>query len=452
VKKVLIIDDDAALSQRLSAYLISRGFETATAAIGSEGLKKVEEEHPHLVLLDRKLPDMDGLTLLQQIRRHCLKIPVIMMTAYQDMESTIKAMRLGAHDYLCKPVNLEEFDLTVHKAITHQTLIMKAEYLFKEVSQGYKLDSIVGKSKNMQEIYKVIGQIADTKATVLIQGESGTGKELLARAVHYSGINREKPFIAINCSAIVDTLLESELFGHEKGAFTGAISRTAGKLEAAQGGMIFLDEISEMSLNLQAKMLRVLQEKEFDRVGGNEKIQVDVRFAAATNRKLEELIKRGKFREDLYYRLKVVTISLPPLRERQEDIPCLIQHFLQKYNRETNKNVKGITQEAMSILVNYFWPGNVRELENTIERAVIFCRGELISKEELPGELLGTRGVLHHAGGNLNQALEEFEKEFILKTLVEVGWNKSKASQKMGIHRTTLLSKLKKYRFNSAVG
>jgi len=450
MEKVLIIDDDHSICEQLNSYLTGKGFETATAITGKDGRKKFEVFQPHIVLLDRRLPDVDGLTLLEQMKSVCQKTPIIMMTAFQDMASTIKAMRLGAYDYLSKPINMDEFELTFNKGLNHHSLIMKAEYLLTEVSESYKLESIIGRSKAMQEIYKVIGQIADTKVTVLIQGESGTGKELIAKAIHYNGLSRGKPFISINCSAIVETLLENELFGHEKGSFTGAISQTAGKFEAAQDGVIFLDEISEMSFQLQAKLLRVLQEKEYEKVGGNETIKVNARFIAATNRDLKALVECGKFREDLFYRLKVVTISLPPLRERQEDIPLIVQHFLQKYNQETNKKVLGVSNEAMNLFIRYPWPGNVRELENTIERAVIFCRGESISKDDLPEELVQSKGTVPPVNGvPLTKALEAFEKKYLLESLIEVNGNKSKAAYNLGIHRTTLLSKLKKYQLKS---
>lgn len=448
MKKILIIDDDAAECKRLEVYLGDKGFQPFSALSGTEGLQKAESEAPEIVLLDKVLPDMDGITLLGRIKRTLEDCYVIMVTAHQDMQSIVKAMQLGAYEYISKPIHLDELGIIIEKIFENQALNKKLTHLLTTVSQDYKVNNIIGNSRSMEEIFKTIGIVSNAMATVLIQGESGTGKDLIAKAIHYNGPDRDKPFVSVNCSALVETILESELFGHEKGAFTGATSRKEGKFEFARDGTIFLDEVSEMSGNLQAKLLRVLQEKEFERVGGNEKIKTNARIIAATNRNLEDLVKRGDFRDDLYYRFKVVSIVVPPLRERTEDIPLLAYHFLHKYNQETAKNIKRITPEAMDRLVKYSWPGNVRELENIIERAVIFCKESFISEQELPENLkVDFTAILDSnlQGKPLDEALAQFEKRILLQTLYNTRWNKSEAAKKLGVSRSTFLSKLKKH-------
>jgi len=448
MKKILVIDDDATECKRLEVFLEEKGFQPLLALSGAEGLIKAESQAPDIVLLDKKLPDMDGITLLGRIKRALKDCYVIMVTAHQDMKSIVQAMQLGAYEYISKPISLEELGIVIAKIIEDQTLNRKLTHLLTEVAQDYEVNNIIGNSRSIQQIFKTIGIVSNTKATVLIQGESGTGKELIAKAIHYSGPEKYKPFVSVNCSALVETLLESELFGHEKGAFTGAINRKEGKFEFARDGTLFLDEVSEMSVNLQVKLLRVLQERAFERIGGNEQITTHARIIAATNRNLEEEVKRGSFREDLYYRLKVVSIVVPPLRERVEDIPLLAHHFLQKYNHEMAKNIKLITEAAMDRLLKYPWPGNVRELENVVERAVIFCKEDFISEREMPEELKGDfvaalYSSLH--GRPYGEVLAEVEKGLLLQSLKDCRWNKSEAAKRLGINRTTLLSKLKKY-------
>lgn len=448
MSKILIIDDDPEESKRLEVYLREKGFEPLSALNGTEGLQKVESEAPEIILLDRRLPDIDGLSLLGRIKRTHTDNYVIMITAHQDMQFIIRAMQLGAYEYIPKPICFDELFIIIEKIMENQALNKKLTHLLTSVAHDYKVNNIIGKSRSMEQIFKTIGIVSKTKVTVLIQGDSGTGKELIAKAIHYNSPESDKPFVSVNCSALVETLLESEFFGHEKGAFTGAISRKEGKFELARDGTVFLDEISEMSANLQAKLLRVLQEREFERVGGNEKLKTDARIISATNKNLEDLVKKREFRNDLYFRLKVVKIVVPPLRERIEDIPLLADHFLQKYNDQTNKNIKQISPEAIDLLLRYPWPGNVRELENVIERAVIFCKESFISNRELPEELRGdlTLGpYLSVTGKSLDESLIEIEKVFLLKALQDTRGNKSEAAKRLGINRSTLMSKLKKY-------
>lgn len=449
MKKILIVDDDPEECKRLETYLRGKGYRPFSALTGVEGLELVERQVPEIILLDKELPDIDGITLLGRIKRTLKDCYVIIITVHQDMQFIVRAMQLGAYEYIPKPIRLEELGIIIDKIIENQSLNSKLAHLLISVSQDYKVSSIVGKSRTMQEVFKTIGIVSNTKATVLIQGESGTGKERIAKAIHYNGLDSAKPFVSVNCAALVETLLESELFGHEKGSFTGAVSRKEGRFEYARDGTIFLDEISAMSPNLQGKLLRVLQEKEFERVGGNETVKTDARVMAATNRDLEYLVKQGQFRDDLYYRLKVVHISVPALRERTEDVPLLAYHFLQKHNQKTAKNIQQISDMAMNLLVAYSWPGNVRELENTIERAVIFCKENFISESELPKEIIKGESKATSLpalkGKSLYKAISIIEKEIILQALEDTSWNKTETAKRLGIHRTTLLSKLKRH-------
>jgi two-component system, NtrC family, response regulator AtoC len=448
MKKILIIDDDTSECQRLEVFLRDKGFQPLSAPSGTEGLQMAENEVPEIVLLDKVLPDIDGITLLGKIKRSLQDCYVIIVTAHQDMQSIVTAMQLGAYEYISKPIHLDELSIIIEKIIENQVLNKKLTHLLTAVAKDYRVNNIIGNSRSMEEIFKTIGIVSNTKTTVLIQGESGTGKELIAKAIHYNGPDRDKPFVSVNCAALVETLLESELFGHEKGAFTGAISRKEGKFEYARDGTIFLDEVSEMSVNLQAKLLRVLQEKEFERVGGNDKIKTNSRIIAAANKNLEDLVKRGDLRDDLYYRLKVVSIVVPPLRGRTEDIPLLAHHFLQKYNQRTAKDIKQITSEAMDCLLKYSWPGNVRELENIIERAVIFCKESFISEQELPENLKGDPTAELYPdlqGKPLDMALATVEKRILLQALKSTRWNKSEAAKRLGISRSTFMSKCKKH-------
>jgi DNA-binding NtrC family response regulator len=380
------------------------------------------------------------------VKAHYPDTQVIMMTAYGTIENAVEAMRLGAFEYITKPFTSGEIDLVIEKAFEHRRLLDENRYLRNELSNKYCFSSIVGQSKAMQEVFEILKVVAPNHSTVLIEGESGTGKELVARAIHYNSPRRDKPFIKINCAALPEGLIESELFGHEKGAYTHAFSRTRGKFEQANGGTILFDEIGEMAPGLQAKLLRVLQEREFERIGGQETIQVDVRVIATTNRNLQEEVDKNRFRPDLYYRLNVITIQLPPLSRRREDIPLLAQHFLERYCEEYSKNIKGITDEGLSYLARCDWPGNVRELANRIERAVVLCRGEYIDAGDLQAGGRAQPSAIDEYPQIPGTTLRDFEKWIILKTLNSQKYNRTKTAKLLNISIRTLRNKIKEYR------
>ncbi len=440
MKSILIIDDDPLVTKTLSSYLSKEKFEVTTAEDGEEGLRKYEECAPDLVILDIRLPDMDGLEVLCRIKEKNTNATIIVMTAYDDMKSTVQAVKSGAFEYLVKPLDYVELDLTIEKAFQIKSLEEKVSYLMEEKQKEYTIDNIIGRSPPMREVFKLIGSVADTRTNILIQGESGTGKELVAKAIHYNSPYRDEPFIVINCSAISDTLLESELFGHVKGAFTDAVCETKGKFEIAGKGTLFLDEVGDVSPGLQSKLLRVIETRDFMKVGGEKVLKTEARIIAATNQDLNALIEKGKFREDLYYRLKVVEITLPPLRERREDIPDLTAYLLEKINRELRKNVKKVPPEVMKILAELPWKGNVRELENTLTRAAIMAKGDVILPENLPVES-SERDIFPRE----LVPLREVEKKYIQHVLKATKGNKTKASQILQITRPTLDKKIKDY-------
>ena len=380
---ILVIDDDASIAETLDLYLTEEGYKVRTALTGTEGLNKYVQEQSDVVILDIRLPDISGFTVLEDLKEENENVKVIMITAFHDMETTINAMKSGAFDYIHKPVNVDELDLAIKKALKSMEMEKRIDGLLMEPSRNFRVGDIIGTGNEMREIFKTIGTVSQSRTTVLIQGESGTGKELIAKVIH-NNTSPDEPFIAVNCSAIVETLLESELFGHEKGSFTGAIARKLGKFELARFGSVFLDEISEMSVNLQAKLLRVLQEMEFDRVGGKDKVKVNARIMAATNKDLKTLVNEGKFRDDLYYRLNIVAINLPPLRARHQDIPSLIDYLLAKINLDLHKKIIGVSEEMMEIFMNYNWPGNVRELENLLVRACVVAKGQVLGVSDFP--------------------------------------------------------------------
>jgi len=451
--KILVIDDDKSISESLELYLSEEGYEVITANTGTEGLNKALQMSPDIVILDIRLPDIDGFTVLEDIREDNEEAKVIMITAHHDMETTIRAMKEGAFDYIHKPINIDELDIAIQKALKTLDMEKKIDGLLTEPSRNFKVGDIIGTGKAMREIFKTIGVVSQSRTTVLIQGESGTGKELIARVIHNNTSSTE-PYIAINCSAIVDTLLESELFGHEKGSFTGAISRKPGKFELARYGTVFLDEISEMSLNLQAKLLRVLQEMEFERVGGKDRVKVNARIIAATNKDLKTLVEEGKFRDDLYYRLNIVTIHIPALRERKEDIPLLIDYLLRKINRDLHKKIVGVSRDMMDVFMEYHWPGNVRELENLLVRAAVVAKGQVLGSEDFP-DLLGRdkgEGARRPAGSDAAadedtglETLDDIEEKHIRRVIARVGKNKGEICEVLGISRPTLERKLEKY-------
>jgi len=450
---ILVIDDDASIAETLDLYLTEEGYNVRTALTGTEGLNQYVQEPSDVVILDIRLPDIDGFTVLEDLKEENENVKVIMITAFHDMETTIQAMKSGAFDYIHKPVNVDELDLAIKKALKSLEMEKKIDGLLMEPSRSFRVGDIIGTGNEMREIFKIIGTVSQSRTTVLIQGESGTGKELIAKVIH-NNTSPDEPFIAVNCSAIVETLLESELFGHEKGSFTGAVARKLGKFELARFGSVFLDEISEMSVNLQAKLLRVLQEMEFDRVGGKEKVKVNARIMAATNKDLKALVKEGKFRDDLYYRLNIVSITLPPLRARRQDIPPLIDYLLTKINLDLHKKIIGVSDEVMEIFMQYTWPGNVRELENLLVRACVVAKGQVLGVNDFPE--LGKEEAAGPAGdrdANLFQAsepgklltLDEVEERYIRKVIKETDKNKGEICEILGVSRPTLERKLEKY-------
>ena len=452
--RILIVDDDRSIRELLSMHLEERGFGVDSAGTGAEGVRMAERAPPAVVILDMRLPDASGIDLIPELKKHANEAPVLMITAHHDMATTILAMKAGAFDYIHKPIDIQAFDVALDRAMEVRRLSKGSDYLSVEAHRGFKMDDIVGSSAAMQQLFKDVGRVAASRATVLIHGESGTGKELIARVIHsYSAA--EKPFIAINCSAIVDTLLESELFGHEKGAFTGAMQAKAGKFELAEDGSIFLDEIGELSSNLQAKLLRVLQEREVERVGGVRRIPIKARILAATHRDLAEEVRANRFREDLYQRLKVVTLSLPPLRERPEDIPILVEHLLMKINQRLNKNLRRVPREVLAKLQKRAWPGNVRELENVLTRAAVLSQGDLLLEEHLVEQKASSRSeapvAVPKAEAGVQAAsdrvltLDEVERNHIARVWSLTGGHKGKTCQMLGISRPTLERKLRKY-------
>ena len=446
--RILIVDDDRSIRELLSMHLEERGFGVDSAGTGAEGVRMAERSPPAVVILDMRLPDASGIDLIPELKKRASEAPVLMITAHHDMATTILAMKAGAFDYIHKPIDIQAFDVALDRALEVRRLSKGSDYLSVEANRGFKMDDIVGASAAMQQLFKDVGRVAASRATVLIHGESGTGKELIARVIHsYSAA--QKPFIAINCSAIVDTLLESELFGHEKGAFTGAMQAKAGKFELAEDGSIFLDEIGELSSNLQAKLLRVLQEREVERVGGVRRIPIKARILAATHRDLTEEVRANRFREDLYQRLKVVTLSLPPLRERPEDIPILVEHLLLKINQRLHKNLRRVPREVLQKLQKRAWPGNVRELENVLTRAAVLSQGDLLLEEHLLEQKTSRVdppvSVQKAVADDRVQTLDEVERNHIVRVWTLTGGHKGKTCQILGISRPTLERKLRKY-------
>jgi len=448
-KTILIVDDDQAHRTMLKALITSWGYVVSLAADGEAAVSEVRKTSYDLVLMDIRMIKMSGLEALEAIKRDHPTLPVIIMTAYASVDTAVSALKSGAYDYLTKPLDFEKLRITIDRAMEHARLRVENQQLRDRLNERFDKRAIVGNSPALKKLLDTVSLVAPSEATVLINGESGTGKEMIATAIHSNSYRRNGPFIKINCAAITETLLESELFGHEKGAFTGADRRKDGKFVQASGGSLFLDEVSEMSLMMQVKLLRVLQEREVVRVGGEQVIPIDVRLIAATNRSLEQLVQTGAFREDLYYRLNVVSLTLPPLRERQEDIPILAQHFLNRFAEQNRKPIKGFTQQAMDRLLRYSWPGNIRELMNAVERAVVLAQSEIIDEADLAIFPLtpvadGSKDLRPSVLPE-SKRLVEMEKEAIVKTLAETGGNKSQAARLLGITRKTLQNKLKAF-------
>ncbi|MGD9042131.1 MAG: sigma-54 dependent transcriptional regulator [Desulfobacterales bacterium] len=448
---ILVVDDDSAHRTMLRTLINGWGHTVSEADDGSTAIEKVKETSFDLVLMDVRMVKVSGLEALETIKSYNPAIPVIIMTAYSSIETAVEALKQGAHDYLTKPLDFDKLRLTLERAMEHTRLKEENRMLRETLGQKFDDQNIIGKSPTMITLLETVAQVAPSEATVLISGDSGTGKELIAGALHFNSLRKNGPFVKINCAAITETLLESELFGHEKGAFTGADRRKDGRFSQAHKGTLFLDEVSEMSLMMQVKLLRALQEREFNRVGGDTTIRVDVRVIAATNKSLEEQINEGAFREDLYYRLNVVELKVPPLRERKEDIPLLAGHFLEMFTDKNRKEIKGFTPKAMDNLIHHDWPGNVRELMNAVERGVVLARSNYLGVEDFP---FMKDSLLQNDPDAANPAerfvsgdmpLEDIEKAAILNTLESAGGNKSEAARRLGITRKTLHKKLKAY-------
>jgi two-component system, NtrC family, response regulator HydG len=443
---ILVVDDDAAHRTMLRTLVGGWGYSIDEADDGGAAIDKVRQQAYDLVLMDVRMLKVSGIEALAAIKNLNPAIPVVIMTAYSSVETAVEALKQGAHDYLTKPLDFDKLKITIERAMEHTRLKEENRQLRESLGLRFDRSRIIGQSPAMAQLLDTVSQVAPSEATVLITGESGTGKELIAAAVHFNSSRRDGPFVQLNCAAITETLLESELFGHEKGAFTGADRRREGRFHQADGGSLFLDEVSEMPLSMQVKLLRVLQEREFTRVGGDAPVRVDVRLIAATNRHLPDLIAAGSFREDLYYRLNVVGLAVPPLRSRREDIPLLIQHFLETFAQRNRKPIKGVTPQAMDRLIRYSWPGNVRELMNAVERAVVLARADYLPVEDfamLPAGEPQKETALSDNG--TNRSLEEIEKTTILKSLEAAGGNKSETARRLGITRRTLHKKLKAY-------
>ena len=441
--KVLVVDDEAIIRDSLHDWLTDTGYQVFTAENGPQALEIIQREGLRIVITDLVMPGMDGIELMKSAKEMSSNIEVIIITAYGSIPTAITAMREGAYDYIEKPFCPERAELLIEKLVEHQGLIKENISLHQKLEERYRFENIIAKSPKMQRVIEVIKVVGKSNATVLITGDTGTGKELVARAIHSQSHRQGKPFVAVSCAALPESLLESELFGHEKGSFTGAYTQKKGKFEVANRGTLFLDEIGEMSANIQVHLLRVLEEKEFTRVGGNELVKVDVRVISATNRDVKQAVANGQFREDLYYRLNVVNIELPPLRQRREDIPLLAQHFLKKFAVENQKEITDFSPEATDFLLKYEWPGNVRELENAIERAVILAKNSCIEVADLSQQnLVPTHST--SPGTNLKQV----EKTHIQDVLTETGGNYTKAARVLGISRMTLYNKIKAYGLN----
>ncbi len=445
-KKILLVDDELSHRVMLRANIEAEGFTVFEASDGLEAVKMMDEGNYQCVLMDIRMPRMDGITAMREIKKKNSAVPIIIMTAYGSVSTAIESLKSGAEDYVMKPVNIDELLIKVEKIVKFHH-IAEENLVFKErLNELFDFSTIIGSSGAIREMYDLLKMVAPTDATVLILGESGTGKELVANSIHQNSRRKERPFMKVNCAALPENLLESELFGHEKGAFTGAVSRKDGRFKAADGGSIFLDEIGEMNNATQAKILRVLQEKEFEPLGSNRTVSVDVRVISATNSDLEEEVERGGFREDLFYRLNVVPVNVPPLRERREDIQELAVHFLSKYKEKNQKKIDGFQEEALSLLMKYRWPGNVRELENVVERGVIMCRGKMITPSDLPEKIRDLDPASRESEGiSPGMSLREAERILIVGTLKQTGGNRTRSAEILGITRKTLHNKIKEY-------
>lgn len=442
--KLLIVDDEKHIREGLEKALSLDGYEVDLASDGGEALEKIDEGDIDLVITDLKMPKLSGDELMKEALERFPYLPVIILTGHGTIENAVEAMRNGAYDYITKPLNIDKLSLIVKRALENSSLKRQNRELLNQLKQKYSFENIIGKSNAMKSVFETIELVAPSRANVLIYGDSGTGKEMIADAIHHNSPRRDKPYIKVHCAAIPETLLESELFGHEKGAFTGAIARKRGRFELAHLGSIFLDEVGEISPAMQVKLLRVIQQREFERVGGEVPIKVDVRIISATNKNLKEEVERGNFRGDLYYRLDVVSIRVPPLRDRKDDIPLMVHKFIEEFSRENNKEIEGITSGALQALMSYRWPGNVRELRNVIESIVVLTKNSIISEQDLPSYIMlkDEQAALKIPAG---VSLAEVEKRMILFTMQNTGGNKTRASEVLKIGRKTLHRKLAEY-------
>jgi len=448
--KILIVDDEIDARELMQELFESKGYISDTAKHGLDAINKIRESEPDIIISDIRMPEMDGMQLLEILSKSYSHIPVMMVTAHGTIETAVEAMKMGAKDYILKPLSLDEILIKVENISQMRDLVRENEYLRKKLESRFDFKNIIGKSDKVTQLFKMIKDIAPTNTTVLIQGENGTGKELFANALHFNGPSVKKPFIKLNCGVLAESLLESELFGHVKGAFTGAIKDKIGRFELANGGTLFLDEIGDITPNMQVKLLRVLQEGEFERVGGTETLKVDVRIIAATNKNLEEEINTNNFRQDLYYRLNVIPIHVPPLRERQDDVKLLVEHFLAKFNTIYNKNIEPLEDNIMQVLEDYDWPGNIRELENVLERAVVLNKSNKLVMDDFPDTISKKQKttIEFSEDDGLSKAVNEYERTVILSELEKNKGNKYQTALKLKINRSTFMSKLKKYDIN----
>lgn len=449
---ILVVDDETAIRRALEKFLQSLGHQVFTAGDGQTALDHLAKQTVDLALVDLVMPKLDGISLIKRMKQDSPDLVSIVMTGFGTIATAVEAMRAGAYHYLTKPFELDEIASLIQTALEHRQLKQENKLLKRQVRERYRFDSIVGKSAEMESVFQLIEKVAETDSTVLILGESGTGKELIAKAIHYNSGRKEKPLVTVNCSAIPEELLESELFGHMRGSFTGAYTTTQGRFAAAHGGSIFLDEIGDMSPKLQVKLLRVLQERKVEPVGATEPQEIDVRILAATHQDLEGLVKAGRFREDLYYRLNVIPIHLAPLRERKDDIPLLVQHFIEKYKRIYKKEILGVAEDVKKLLLQHPWPGNIRELENSVERMVVLKKGRVLEAADLPEKIRGdghrapgeSRMEIPETGLSLKSAVSGFEKDLILTALAKAKGNRNRAAGLLKLNRTTLVEKMKK--------
>ncbi|MDY0040430.1 MAG: sigma-54 dependent transcriptional regulator [Desulforhabdus sp.] len=449
--EILVVEDEAFQREMLREFLSTEGHRVETAEGGKDALDLIENRYFDLILLDLRMPDMDGLETLREIKKDNPEMDTLIVTAFGTIETAVEAMKAGARDYITKPIDIEELSLLIRRIADHRTLVKENEILRQALkSKGVKGDDVIlHKSGEMAELINLAGRIAPSSTSVLLQGETGTGKELFAKLIHSLSPKAEGPLIAVNCAAIPEPLLESELFGHEKGAFTGAVQRRIGRFEQADGGTLFLDEIGELTMPVQSKLLRFLQEREFQRLGGNKTLHADVRIISATHQELEAKVSEGSFREDLFYRINVITMKIPPLRERRVDIPLLAEHFIQRFAEQNRKQIEGMSREARDLLIRYDYPGNVRELENIIERAVVICRGSILVAEDFPFRQPTNEKATdaQYAKGKLQDAVEALERRLIRIALEEAGQNQTRAAKSLGLSERMLRYKLKKYRF-----